>query len=155
MATISLRGIIPAIVNPMNSKYEIVLDDLKTYVEWLSKFRLGGLAVNVDTGEGPHLTDEERAQVIETVVSVLKGKIPIIAGVPPNSTAHAVKTAIVSRDAGADAFLVFPHPFSSVAHFHPLCRTNIIKRLLMLLKLQLYYFSFNRHSAAMILQQKY
>jgi 4-hydroxy-tetrahydrodipicolinate synthase len=111
MATISLQGIIPAIVNPMNSKYEIVLDDLKTYVEWLSKFRLGGLAVNVDTGEGPHLTDEERAQVIETVASVLKGKIPIIAGVPPNSTANAVKTAIVSREAGADAFLVFPHPF--------------------------------------------
>jgi len=111
MASLTLQGIIPAIVNPMNSKYEIVLDDLRGYVEWLSKFRIGGVAVNVDTGEGPHLTDEERAQVIGTVASVLKGKIPVIAGVPPASTAQAVKTAIFNKNAGADAFLVFPHPF--------------------------------------------
>lgn len=108
--SLELRGIIPAIVNPMNEKFEIVLDDVRAYVEWLAKHRLAGLAVNVDTGEGPHLTDDERATVIQTVASVVKGKIPIIAGVPPGSTAQAVKTATVNKRAGADAFLVFPNP---------------------------------------------
>jgi 4-hydroxy-tetrahydrodipicolinate synthase len=110
MKSLTLRGIIPGVVTPMNSEYEIMLDDLSTYIEWLSKFRLGGVAVNVDVSEGPHLTDEERVQVIRTVASFSKGKIPIIAGVPPTSTKQAVKTAILSRDAGADALLVFPHP---------------------------------------------
>lgn len=111
MSQLSLKGIIPAIVNPMNEKYEIVLEDLQEYVKWLSKYRIAGLAVNVDTGEGPHLTDEEREQTIRTISSVVKGKIPIIAGVPPASTSQAVKTAKVNKQAGADAFLVFPHPF--------------------------------------------
>jgi len=111
MSEVKLHGIIPAIVNPMNERFDIVEEDVRNYIQWIMKFRIGGLAVNVDTGEGPHLTREERKRVISIVSSIVKGRVPIIAGVPPASTAEAARTAAENREAGADALLVFPHTF--------------------------------------------
>lgn len=105
-----LGGIIPATVTPMNSSFEVVEDDLRRYMQWITKFRIGGLAINVDTGEGPSLSGDERKRVLRTVAAVVKKKVPIIAGVPPASTAEAVRTAVEAKEAGADGYLVFPHP---------------------------------------------
>jgi 4-hydroxy-tetrahydrodipicolinate synthase len=107
---IKLQGIIPATITPMNERYEIVEDDLRRYMEWITRFKIGGLAINVDTGEGPSLTSEERKMVLSVVSSVVKKRIPIVAGVPPSNTEQAVKTALEAKNAGADALLVFPNP---------------------------------------------
>ncbi|MCX8162211.1 MAG: dihydrodipicolinate synthase family protein [Candidatus Bathyarchaeota archaeon] len=103
-----LEGIIPAIVCPMLEDYSVDEDSLRNYVKWISSFRIGGLAVNVDTGEGFHLLPEERLQVIRIVKEVAGGKIPIIAGLQPGYIPQTVGWACGSRDAGADALLVFP-----------------------------------------------
>ena len=102
-------GLVPAIVTPMNSKFEVDLDQLESYVKWLLEFDVAGLAVNVDTGEGPSLTPEEKVRILETVSGVVKGKIPIIAGLQAINTVSAVERAIEAKNAGADALLVFPH----------------------------------------------
>jgi 4-hydroxy-tetrahydrodipicolinate synthase len=64
----------------------------------------------VDTGEGPHLTVEERRQTLETVAEAVAGKCKVIGGVAGPSTAQGVANASAARDAGADALLVFPIP---------------------------------------------
>lgn len=94
----------------MNERYEVMEDDLRNYMKWISRFKIGGLAINVDTGEGPTLSRDERSRIIRDVAGVVHGKIPIIAGVPPASTEQAVLTAQDARDAGAEGLLVFPHP---------------------------------------------
>jgi len=67
------------------------------------------VAVNVDTGEGPHLWHDEKLRVLRIYKEELAGKnIPIVAGLGASFTAQAVKYAGEYRDAGADAFLVFP-----------------------------------------------
>ncbi len=110
MTELKLGGIIPATVTPMNSKYEIVEDDIRRYMQWITKFRIGGLAINVDTGEGPTLTSDEKKRVLKVVSSVVKKKIPVIAGVPPASTSEAVRMALEAKESGADGYLVFPNP---------------------------------------------
>ncbi len=110
MSQLRLSGIIPATVTPMNERYEVVEDDLRSYMRWITRYRIGGLAVNVDTGEGPTLTREERKRILSIVSSVVKGRVPIIAGVPPASTHDATRTATDARDAGAEGLLVFPNP---------------------------------------------
>jgi len=110
MTHLRLSGIIPATVTPMNERFEVVEDDLRNYMKWLSHFKIGGLAINVDTGEGPTLTREERRRILGEVVDVVKGKVPVIAGVPPASTEQAVATAVDAREAGARGLLVFPNP---------------------------------------------
>jgi len=103
-----LSGIIPATILPMDNNYKIDEDSLENYIRWLLKFRIGGLAVNVDTGEGPQLYPEERDKVLRIVSSIVKGRVPIIAGLPASFTEQAVKFAIQAKEGGASAVLVFP-----------------------------------------------
>ena len=103
-------SLIPATLTPMDKYFRVDLDQLEEYVKWLIKFNIGGLAVNVDAGEGPHLYPEERVKILETSSSIVKGRIPIIAGLHARNTEEAVKLGLEAKEAGANGLLVFPHP---------------------------------------------
>lgn len=108
MQNIDLRGIIPAIVTPMTSAGELDLPVLKRYAAWLADQGAVALAVNVDTGEGPHLTPDEKRQTLETVAEAVAGKCKVVGGVAGPSTAQGVANARAAQAAGADALLIFP-----------------------------------------------
>lgn len=110
MFDLDLRGIIPAIVSPMTPAGDLDLASLRPYVEWLVAQGPIALAVNADTGEGPHLTLDERQQMLETVVEAAAGRCRVVAGVGGPSTAQGVANARAAKAAGADALLVFPIP---------------------------------------------
>ena len=103
-----LNGIIPAVIVPMGEDFTMDLAAFRRYLEWVISQGAVGLAVNVDTGEGPYLTADERAEVIRTAREVAAGRCFIVAGVGGPSTAQATGNARAARDAGADALLVFP-----------------------------------------------
>jgi len=103
-------GLIPAILTPMNEKFEVDFEQLEDYVKWIIDFDIGGLAVVVDTGEGPQLYPNEKYQVVKAVSEVVKGKVPIVAGLQAINTFDAINQARKLKEAGADALLVFPHP---------------------------------------------
>jgi 4-hydroxy-tetrahydrodipicolinate synthase len=108
MQDIDLRGIIPAIVTPMTNEGELDLQALKRYIRWLAEQGPVALAVNVDTGEGPHLSADEKQQILETVAEAVAGKCKVVAGVAGPSTAQGVANAKAAQSAGADALLIFP-----------------------------------------------
>jgi 4-hydroxy-tetrahydrodipicolinate synthase len=110
MRDVSLRGIIPAIVTPMTAAGALDLPAMRRYVNWLVEQGPVALAVNVDTGEGPHLTAEERCQALETVVKAAAGRCGVVAGVGGPATALAIANARDAQSAGADVLLVFPIP---------------------------------------------
>ena len=105
---LDLEGLIPATVLPMHADGSIDEAGLRTYIRWVVDQGPVALAINVDTGEGPHLTPEEKIRVLEVVRETTD--IPIIAGVAGPSTAAAIRQAREFKAAGADAFLVFPIP---------------------------------------------
>jgi 4-hydroxy-tetrahydrodipicolinate synthase len=102
-------SLIPAIVTPMDEKYDISFEQMEEYVKWITSFDIGGLAVAVDTGEGPHLYKEERIKLVRFVSNIVKGKIPIVAGLQAINVSDAITTAKQFKEAGANALLVFPH----------------------------------------------
>ncbi len=110
MNHMNLEGIIPAVIVPMRQDYSIDLPAFKRYLEWVVRQGPVGLAVNVDTGEGPYLTPDERMEVIRTARGVANGECAVIAGVGGPGTVTAVANARAAKDAGADALLVFPTP---------------------------------------------
>lgn len=110
MQDIDLRGIIPAIVTPMTNTGDLDLPALRRYTQWLAEQGPVALAVNVDTGEGPHLTADEKRQTLETVAEAVAGKCKVIGGVAGPSTAQGVANARAAQAAGAEALLVFPIP---------------------------------------------
>ena len=92
----------------MLDNQRIDYDAIPPYVERLIGAGALGVAVNVDTGEGPHLTRDERRSVLQTVVGAAAGRIRVVAGVAGPSTADGVVNAQIARDTGADALLIFP-----------------------------------------------
>ncbi len=106
--TLDLDGLIPATVLPMHADGSIDEGGLRAYIRWVVEQGPVALAVNVDTGEGPHLTHEEKVRVLEVVRETTD--VPIVAGVAGPSTAAAIRQAHEFKAAGADAFLVFPIP---------------------------------------------
>jgi 4-hydroxy-tetrahydrodipicolinate synthase len=110
MNAIDFRGIIPAIVTPMTVGGELDLPALKRYTQWLADQGPVALAVNVDTGEGPHLTADEKRHTLETVAEAVAGTCKVVGGVAGPSTALGVANARAAQAAGADALLVFPIP---------------------------------------------
>jgi len=106
---IDLRGITPATVLPLTQDAQIDEAELRAYVRWIARQGIKAVAVNVDTGEGPHLWHEERLRVLRIYKEELAGTgIPIVAGLGASFTAQAVKYAQEYQAAGADCLLVFP-----------------------------------------------
>jgi 4-hydroxy-tetrahydrodipicolinate synthase len=103
-------GLIPAMLTPMDEKFGVDFDQLDRYIDWISKFRIGGVAVNVDTGEGPHLYPEERTAVLRAYARKVRGRFPVVAGLHARNTEEAVRFGMDAKEAGADGLLVFPHP---------------------------------------------
>jgi 4-hydroxy-tetrahydrodipicolinate synthase len=66
--------------------------------------------VNVDTGEGPHLSVEERVRVLEIVAEEVGDRTLIVAGLAGSFTEQAGRLAADAASAGARALLVFPIP---------------------------------------------
>lgn len=105
---LDLDGLIPATVLPMHPDGSIDEPALRSYISWVVEQGPVALAINVDTGEGPHLTHDEKVQILGIVRDTTD--IPIIAGIAGPSTDAAVRQAREFREAGANGFLVFPIP---------------------------------------------
>jgi 4-hydroxy-tetrahydrodipicolinate synthase len=106
--TIDLDGLIPATVLPMHDDGSIDEPALRAYIAWVVEQGPVGLAINVDTGEGPHLTHDEKVRILQVVRDVTD--VPIVAGLAGPSTDAAVRQARDFKAAGVDALLVFPIP---------------------------------------------
>src|SRR6185436_5445359 len=105
---LDLDGLIPATVLPMHADGSIDEPALRSYIGWVVAQGPVALAINVDTGEGPHLTHDEKVRIIQVVREVTD--LPIVAGLAGPSTDAAVRQARDFKAAGANALLVFPIP---------------------------------------------
>jgi len=110
MGKLNLRGLIPATVLPLTDDYLPDLDALAPYLDWVIEQGPVGLAINVDTGEGPHLSDTERREVLEAAVAAARGRVTVVAGIGGPYTDAAIRQARDAKAAGADAIMVFPIP---------------------------------------------
>jgi 4-hydroxy-tetrahydrodipicolinate synthase len=108
MSQLDLRGLIPATVLPMTEDARVDERGLRRYVAHVAAAGPKALAINADTGEGPHLWPDERRRVLEIVVDEVGDRTPIIAGLGASFTEQAVKTAREFASVGAAGFLVFP-----------------------------------------------
>lgn len=105
---LNLDGLIPATVLPMDADGRIDEPALRAYIAWVVAQGPVALAINVDTGEGPHLTHDEKVRILHIVRDVTD--LPIVAGLAGPSTEAAVKQAKDFQAAGANALLCFPIP---------------------------------------------
>lgn len=128
------EGSLPALVTPMQGG-KVDFDALRGLVEWHVAEGSHGLVPVGTTGESPTLTHDEHEQVVEQVVRVAAGRIPVIAGAGSNNTLEAIRFMRHAQSVGADAALVVtpyynkPTQAGLIAHYralHDCCTLPII-----------------------------
>jgi len=97
-------GAFTALVTPFRNG-EVDVEALEGMVEFQIKNGIHGLVPCGTTGETPCMSEAEDRVVIETVVRVANGRVPVIAGTGSNSTDMAIKYTRMAEEAGADGSL--------------------------------------------------
>ena len=129
-----IKGSIPALVTPFKDG-ELDLVALKNLVEWQIAEGSSGLVPVGTTGESPTLSHEEHRRVVEEVVKIAAGRVPVIAGAGSNNTVEGIDLIRHAEKVGADAALVVtpyynkPTQAGMIAHYtalHDCCGLPII-----------------------------
>ena len=100
------KGAFTALVTPMNADNSVDFEAVKALATWQISEGIAGLVPCGTTGESATMSADERQKVIQAVVEVAQGKVPVIAGAGGNNTRNAIEHQKRARDAGADATLV-------------------------------------------------
>ncbi|NKK61661.1 4-hydroxy-tetrahydrodipicolinate synthase [Rhizobium leguminosarum bv. viciae] len=100
-----LGGAITALVTPF---YNGALDRsaLRALLKWQILSGVDGLVVCSTTGEGPTLSPQERAEVIDLGIRSAAGRVPVIAATGTNSTESTIALTREAEALGAAAALV-------------------------------------------------
>ena len=97
-------GAFTALVTPFRNG-EVDVEALEGLVEFQIGQGIDGLVPCGTTGETPSMTEAEDRLVISTVVRVVRGRVPVIAGTGSNSTDMAIKYTKMAEEEGADGSL--------------------------------------------------
>ena len=86
---------------------------LRSLVEWQIEQGAPGLIPLGSTGEFLSVSEDERNQVVETIVNQAAGRVPVIIGTADEWTAKAVRYSKEAERLGADGVMVVPPYYSS------------------------------------------
>ena len=107
-------GLLPAVPVPFRGS-ELDAAAQRGYARWMASQPVAGVAVWAHTGRGPHLSAEQRREVLETWREALPDRV-IVAG------ARDITMAIEARRGRADALLAFPQRDDPVSYHRRLGR---------------------------------
>ena len=106
MKNTMFRGMATAIVTPMNDDLTVDYQALGRFIDFQIESGINALIAVGTTGESATLEPEEQRQVIRFTAERAAGRVPVIAGVGTNNTAHVLENVKHACDAGADGLLV-------------------------------------------------
>ncbi|MBA2870860.1 4-hydroxy-tetrahydrodipicolinate synthase [Anoxybacillus calidus] len=107
---IQFGKVVTAMVTPFDSKGNIDFAKTTQLVNYLIDNGTDSLVVAGTTGESPTLTTEEKVALFRHVVSVVNGRVPVIAGTGSNNTHASIDLTKKAEEAGVDAvMLVAPY----------------------------------------------
>ena len=107
-------GLVPAVPVPFRGG-ELDSAAQRDYARWMAAQPVAGVAVWAHTGRGPHLSQEQRREVLDTWREALPDRV-VVAG------ARDITMAIEARRGKADALLAFPQASDPVGYHRRLGR---------------------------------
>ena len=88
-------------------------DALRRLVDWQIESGSHGLIPLGSTGEFLSVSEEERRQVVETVVDAADGRVPVLIGTADEWTDKAVRYSVEAQAMGADGLMIISPYYSS------------------------------------------
>lgn len=95
-----------ALVTPFDKSGNVDYETLKKLIDFQIENGTDAIIICGTTGESATLSYEEHKKVIETCISHVKGRIPVIAGTGSNCTKAALKMSQEAEGMGADGLLI-------------------------------------------------
>lgn len=103
---IKVKGIVCAMVTPMDKAQNIDLGATEKLVERLIANGIGGLFILGTNGEFHVLTKDEKLRFAKAVVKMAAGRVPVFAGTGGNSTREVIELSQEMEKTGVDALAV-------------------------------------------------
>lgn len=100
-----ITGSVVALVTPFNTDGSVDLGRLRELVDWHIANHTDGILVLGTTGETASTTLEEDVKTVETVISQVNRRVPVIAGAGSNSSEMQKYKSVLYSEMGADALL--------------------------------------------------
>ncbi|MFD0682088.1 MULTISPECIES: 5-dehydro-4-deoxyglucarate dehydratase [unclassified Paenibacillus] len=100
-------GILGFPVAPMDQNGKLVVTALEKNIQFLIEEGLSSIFIACGSGEFHALSNNEYQTMVETAISVAKGKVPVYTGVGGNIS-HALELTKLSQELGADGYLILP-----------------------------------------------
>ena len=116
-------GMATAIVTPMKADLTVDYEALGRFIDFQLANGINAIVAVGTTGESATLEPAEQKEVIAFTVQRVAGRVPVVAGVGTNNTAHVLENVKNACDAGADALLVVTPYYNKatqnglIAHF--------------------------------------
>jgi dihydrodipicolinate synthase/N-acetylneuraminate lyase len=102
------QGVFPAITTQLKQSQELDLAGTTRHVEALIESGVTGLVFLGSLGENQSLLLEEKRRLIEAMVKVVDGRVPVLSGVAETSTAAACTFVRDAERLGVDGFMLLP-----------------------------------------------
>jgi 4-hydroxy-tetrahydrodipicolinate synthase len=99
------HGVFPYVVSPILDSGEVNAPVLARLCDDLIKAGVHGLTPLGSTGEFAYLSPAQRRRVVEVVIEVARGRVPVVAGVASTTTADAVAQAREYERLGCNGIL--------------------------------------------------
>jgi 4-hydroxy-tetrahydrodipicolinate synthase len=100
------KGVGTAMITPFDENEEVDYESLKKFVKFQLTNNIDSLIVLGTTGEAPAIEDDEREKIVDIVLEIVDGKIPVIIGTGTNNVKHVLKYNKMAEKAGADGVLI-------------------------------------------------
>lgn len=102
----TFRGVVPPVVTPLTESFEVDYASLTRVVENLIDGGVHGLFVLGSSGEVVFHDDATRRRILDHVLGVAAGRVPVLAGVIDPTTDRVIAQARAAQAAGAAAVVV-------------------------------------------------
>lgn len=112
MKQAEVKGIIPAIITPMNADESVNIEVLRQQIERQIEGGVHGLFPFGTNGEGYILSEKEKIEILEATIDQVKGRVPIYAGTGCISTADTIRMSKKAGELGADILSIITPSFA-------------------------------------------
>lgn len=106
-----IRGVIPALVTPMNPDETISQDGLKRLIDGVIEAGVHGVFTCGTAGEFWALDVDEKRRIYDWTVAFADGRVPAYVGTSSNVTTEAVALAKAAESSGADCLSILTPMF--------------------------------------------
>jgi 4-hydroxy-tetrahydrodipicolinate synthase len=127
---VNWTGVFPAVTTQFREDFSLDIEATQRVIEGLLRDGVSGLIVCGTVGENCSLSRAEKVSIMAAAKEVVRGRVPLIAGIAEFTTEFAAETAREARKVGVDGIMVMPalvysaKPHETIAHFEGVARAT-------------------------------